>query len=246
MRLLQETEGGEESCVYLPEETSRTQYRIIDQCTPEAYEEMLFRGWRRFGRVFFRPICAHCTECLGLRVPVEDFNPDRSMRRNRKRNQDLRAILQPVSLSATHLELYDRYHRDMADRKGWKGKGIDPIDYYQTFVDGHQDFGHELLLVADNRLVGVALVDLLPTAISAVYCFYDPEERQRGLGVFSVLQQIEFAKKRKIPHVFLGFWIEGNTSMRYKANYRPHEILQGRPDFEEEPLWQLGNTHHNR
>jgi arginine-tRNA-protein transferase len=126
----------------------------------------------------------------------------------------------------------------MAHRKDWKEKSINPYDYYQTFVDGNQEFAHELLYLKDGRLLGVALIDILPQAISAVYCYYDPEERQRGLGVFSVLQHIEIARTRGIPWMYMGYWVEGNASMRYKASYQPHEILAGRPEFSEEPDWR--------
>lgn len=238
MYILQEGNSGDEACVYLPEEQSRVSYRIIDACSLEAYADMLERGWRRFGKMFFRPACTACAECRSLRIPVDEFEPSRSMRRNLKINSDLKVVLQPVSLSRQHIQLYDRYHTDMAERKGWQEKSIDPFDYYQTFVDGNHEFAHELLYLEGERLLGVALIDLLPQAVSAVYCYYEPEERHRGLGVFSVLQHIELARKRGIPYVYLGYLVDGNRSMRYKARYRPHEILAGRPPFQAEAEWR--------
>jgi arginine-tRNA-protein transferase len=160
------------------------------------------------------------------------------MRRNLKQNQDVRVALQEVSISRQHLDLYERFHQDMALRKGWSEKIGDAFDYYQTFVDGHQEFAYEMLYSKGERLLGVALVDMLPEALSAVYCYYDPDERHRGLGVFSVLQHVELARRQGIPHVYLGFWVEGNPSMRYKARYQPHEILAGRPDLFQEPDWR--------
>ena len=73
--------------------------------------------------------------------------------------------------------------------------------------------------------------------MSAVYCYYEPELRHRSLGVYAVLQQIELARERGLPYLYLGYWIQGNDSMRYKANYRPHAILEGRPGVEEEAVW---------
>lgn len=159
------------------------------------------------------------------------------MRRTARRNEDLEVLLGRPSVTAAHLDLYQRYHADMHRRRGWSGKAIDAEEYFFTFVDGHHDFGHELLFLLDGELIGVALVDLLPEAISAVYCYYDPQLRQRGLGVFSLLQQIRLARARGIAHLYLGFWIEDNQSMRYKARYRPHQILAGRPELEQEPEW---------
>jgi arginine-tRNA-protein transferase len=83
----------------------------------------------------------------------------------------------------------------------------------------------------------VALVDILPRAVSAVYAFYEPAQRRRALGVYSILCQIELARSRGIPDVYLGYRVTGNESMRYKAKYRPHELLVGRPEFNDQPDW---------
>ena len=235
--LIHETAGEEEDCHYLAGRLARMRYRVIDRCTAGEYERMLERGWRRFGRVFFRPACAACEECRSLRLEVESFRPNRSMRRTLKRNRDLRVGLRRASVSDRHLELYDRYHRDMAERKGWSEKSITLLGYYRTFVEGREGFGHELLYFERDRLVAIALVDVLPRAVSAVYCFYEPDLRARSLGAFSVLQQVELARARDAPHLYLGYWVADNASMSYKASYRPHEILQGRPEHGEEAVW---------
>ncbi len=236
LQIIRQLTGKQEQCLYLPDRLSRIRYRLIDHCTPETYQLLLERGWRRFGRVFFRPAC-ECRECLSVRIDVGRFSPNRSMRRTLKRNRDLDVGLQRASISGRHLELYERYHRDMAERKRWSEKPISRLTYSQTFVDGRQGFGRELVYHDRDRLVAVALVDLLPRAISAVYCYYEPELRARGLGVYSVLRQIELARERGVPYLYLGFLVAGNRSMRYKASYRPHEILQGRPGLDDQAVW---------
>jgi leucyl-tRNA---protein transferase len=238
--LIRQGIGSESRCAYLPGRQSRTRYRFVDNCSIETYVAMLERGWRRFGRVFFRPACSGCGECRSLRVEVDHFRPDRSMRRNLKRNRDLEVLLRPATVTAEHLALYESYHADMALRKGWSEKTIEPLEYYQSFVEGRQEFGHEMLYLSGGRLLGVALVDLLPAAVSAVYCFYEPAERRRGLGVFSVLQQIALARSRGAPYLYLGYWVQGSSSMHYKARYRPHALLHRRPSFDEPPTWIAG------
>lgn len=230
----------EHGCSYLPGRTARMRYRLMPDCPPATYEKLVSRGWRRFGSTLFRPACRGCDECLSLRLDVEAFEPDRSQRRTLRRNEDLTIILRPASLSQQHLELYDRYHADMTGRRGWEEKFLDAEGYHSTFVAGGESFAHELLYLDGDRLLGVALVDILPTSLSAVYCYYEPEERQRGIGVFSVLAQVELARQRGIPHVYLGYLIQGNRSMAYKSRYRPHQILSGRPRLEETPEWRAG------
>lgn len=238
--VIREKVGEEEACPYLPGETSLMRYRVVENCTHETYARMLERGWRRFGSLFFRPGCRACAECRSLRVDVDRFQPSRSMRRTWRKNRDLQVIARtPPTMTRDHLELYERYHGDMSRRKSWPEKASEPFDYYLTFVHGHQDFGHEFLYFLDDRLVCVALVDVLPKALSAVYAYYDPELRSRSLGVFSVLRQVAFARELGLDHLYLGYWVAGCDSMSYKANYRPHQILTGRPEFNERPDWSF-------
>ncbi|MEO1084374.1 MAG: arginyltransferase, partial [Acidobacteriota bacterium] len=202
------------------------------------YQELLERGWRRFGLTFFRPVCTGCAECRSLRIEVEEFRPNRSMRRTAEANFDLDLTLQPASFGRQHLALYERYHADMQERRGWVERESSPADYHHTFVEGRESWGHELLFRLDGELVCVALVDILPGAMSAVYSYYEPSLRRRGLGVQAVLSQVEIARRRKLPFLYLGYWIEGNASMRYKARYRPHQILEGRPELDEAAPWR--------
>lgn len=238
-RALREFQGDEETCVYLPAQRARMRYRYIEGCPAPLYQQMLEQGWRRFGRMFFRPACALCQECRSLRVAVAEFQPSRSMRRNLRENRDLEVRVSRPAMSSEHLGLYRRYHRDMAQRRGWEDRGIDPLDYYRTFIEGYEGFGYELQVRLQRRLVAVALFDQVPEGLSAVYCFYDPRCRRRGLGVFAILQQVERARRLGLPWVYLGYFVAGNASMAYKARYRPHEMLDERRDGGI-PRWRPG------
>ncbi|MEM8996441.1 MAG: arginyltransferase, partial [Acidobacteriota bacterium] len=177
-------------CPYLTDRVATTAYRLNEGCTAEKYQALLERGWRRFGLTFFRPVCTGCAECRSLRIEVEHFRPNRSMRRTAESNLDLDLTLQPASFGREHLALYERYHADMHDRRGWVERESSPADYHHTFVEGRETWGHELLFRLNGKLVCVALVDILPGAMSAVYSYYDPTLRRRGLGVQAVMTQV--------------------------------------------------------
>lgn len=228
---------GPSACSYLRAERASFTHRVIPRLSPAAYQELLSRGWRRFGWHFFRPACRSCAKCRSLRILVDHFQPSRSQRRTWGRNADIRMIAQEPTVSAEHLALYNAYHADMRERRGWPGDTISADLYEETFLQGGGGCAREFLFWKDEALIGVALVDLLPEALSSVYFFHDPEYRSRGLGVYSILKQREFAQRHGMRHQYLGYWIAESQSMAYKAQFRPHEILHGSPGDDEAPVW---------
>lgn len=71
----------------------------------------------------------------------------------------------------------------------------------------------------------LAVTDVLTNGLSAVYTFYHPDYRANGLGVFSILTQIEFCKKFNLPFLYLGYQIDDCKKMNYKNRYFPYEIF---------------------
>lgn len=227
----------EKQCSYLSAEKSLFKYYQVENCSNHLYQQLLERGWRRFGRFFFTPICRVCEKCISIRTPVNEFKPNKTMKRTMKKNSDIEMIIQRPTVSLEHLSLYDKYHKFMNQKKGWDYNGISLQLYFEMFVEGYEEFGYEFLYFLDDKLIGVALVDILPESISAVYFFYDPDFRERSLGNFSILKQMEVAEKLDIDYFYPGYWIENHYSMGYKEKFRPFEILQGRPEPTQKAIW---------
>ena len=49
-------------------------------------------------------------------------------------------------------------------------------------------------------------------------------ERQRSLGVYNVLCVIDAARRRGLPYVYLGYYVEGGTAMTYKTLFKPNQL----------------------
>jgi arginyl-tRNA--protein-N-Asp/Glu arginylyltransferase len=224
-------------CSYLPGRTAALTYRILTDLPLDRYDELLRRGWRRFGGEFFRPACPACDQCRSLRLPVSAFTPSRSQRRALRQNTQIQVVVQAPTVSAAHLQLFNAYHADMRRRKGWPFHLTDEDAYRRRFLRGEWAFAREFLYYAGDRLVGVGLADVTATALSSVYFFHDPAWRPRAPGVFSILRQAAYAREQGLRYHYLGYWVAGSPSMAYKAQYRPHELLLGYPADSEEPRW---------
>jgi arginine-tRNA-protein transferase len=76
-----------------------------------------------------------------------------------------------------------------------------------------------------GALMGCALSDVLADGLSMVYSFFHPGERERSLGTQMILDHVAAARARKLPYVYLGYWVRGSDKMDYKARFRPLEAL---------------------
>jgi arginyl-tRNA--protein-N-Asp/Glu arginylyltransferase len=187
------------------------------------YGEFVRHGFRRSGDLVYRPHCQGCSACVPVRVPVNEFAPSRSQRRVWNRNADLSVVQKPAHYDSGHFELYRRYQ---AGRHPDSGMNDADPQKYLGFLASRQVETLFFELRAGGELLGVAVADVLPDGLSAVYTFYEPDLPQRGLGVFSVLWEIAETRRRGLDNLYLGYWIAESPKMAYKVNYQPLEALQ--------------------
>jgi arginine-tRNA-protein transferase len=227
----------DKQCSYFDEKLCDIKYKYMEYCTLQEQSKMLQRGWRRFGNMHFVPVCKNCDECKTIRIDVKNFNFTKSQKRVLKKNTNTNVYLRKPSVTLEHIDLFNKYHKYMQEKKGWKENTIDPDEYYNSYVAGAHDYGKELLYFIDDKLVAVALCDIMPDGLSAVYCYYDHDYEHLSLGQFSILAQFSIAKQSNIPYIYLGYWIKDHLSMGYKERYKPFDVLQNRPSLDEETIW---------
>jgi len=235
-RLLRES-TSEEVCAYLKDTKQTTHYKIIDNCSIAYCEALIERGWRRFGNMFFRPICAECQACESFKIDVKNFKFTKSQRRILRKNADLEMVMQEPTLTQTHLDLFEKYHAHMKNKRDWSHEKTTPRHYYMSFVHGHGEFGYEILYHIGGQLVAVDLIDILPNGISSIYFYYDPDFGKLSLGTYSMLRQIQIAKNQGLEWIYVGYYVKGCQSLEYKSRYTPYHVLQGRPWDAHEPSW---------
>ncbi|HET7921526.1 MAG TPA: arginyltransferase [Gammaproteobacteria bacterium] len=213
----------EHPCGYLEGRTARTVF-LDPQVTPQQplYTAFAAQGFRRSGSILYRPQCAECRACVPVRVPVQDFKPDRGQRRTWRRNRDLRVSLRPTEADPAHFDLYRRY---LAARHPGGGMDVHTEADYTGFLVSRWSHTVSAEWRLGERLLAVAVMDELDAALSAVYTFYDPASPERSLGTQAILWQIETARQRGLRWLYLGYWIAASRKMAYKDRFRPLERL---------------------
>jgi arginyl-tRNA--protein-N-Asp/Glu arginylyltransferase len=211
----------EHDCPYLPGRRARQLVIWPSALPPGLYHALLDLNFRRSGPIVYRPACAGCQECRTLRVLVDEFRPDRAQRRCLAKNADVKLR---VDWPAPTAEKYALYRSYLAARHDGQMSGSE--EEFDSFLYDPPPFALELVYRVEGRLLGVGIADLEPRALSAVYCYFDPEAGARSPGVLNVLTLIEECRRRGLPYLYLGYWVPGSPQMAYKARYRPHEVLE--------------------
>ena len=209
-----------DECAYLPDQISQMRYELAPHLTAEEYLRRLKDGWRRFGPVMFRNECPSCRMCQSLRIPVDTFLPSTNQKRAWARNvSEVEVRIGTPSSSPERIALLHRFHRHGQQTKGWSADVGQDLRLFTSNPFPTEEWAYYV----GDRLIGVGYVDVLPEGLSAIYFFHEPDVAKRSLGSFNVLKTLQVAQERQLPHVYLGYYVQGCRSLEYKERFRPNQ-----------------------
>lgn len=234
------SEKGE--CGYCKSHSTSVSFGFSSNSIPaEIYEGLMLKGWRRSGNYFYRAI-NHLTCCpmYTIRLSSSEFSPSKSQRKVLKHvdryfeTHTLDISFLPASYSEEKYQLYKKYQVQI---HGDEEADLTPLGFTRFLITSpltsdalhihiglpfgtyHQEYR------CDGKLFAVGVLDLLPSGLSSVYFFYDPEMKSLSLGKFSALTELNFCKNNNLPYYYMGFYIHSCEKMKYKAEYKPSELL---------------------
>ncbi len=211
----------EHPCPYLPGRMARDRAFWADRFPAGLYEKFEDSAFRRSGHVVYQPVCKGCRQCVPIRVPVNRFQPSKSQRRSLRKNSDLQIEVGPPIATPEKFSLYQKYTADWHGAKPKETSEDFESFLYQSPVET-LEFSYR---DSAGQLLAVGICDFEPKSLSSVYFYFDPAHAARGLGTFSVVYELAYAKQRHLPHYYLGYFVAGCASMRYKSNFHPYELL---------------------
>jgi arginine-tRNA-protein transferase len=221
-------------CPYIEGQFERKVFtHLVGGKAPELNDLLTQGGFRRSQNIAYRPACETCRACVSVRILAGEFKPTRNMRRIMQQNSDLIGAQHDAEPTTEQYSLF-RSYLDARHRKGGMSD-MTVLDYAMMVEDTHVDTkiieyrrrGPDSFITGKGQgeLMAVALTDRMADGLSMVYSFYDPALAARSLGTYMILDHIARTRAAGLPHVYLGYWVNGSRKMAYKIRFQPQEHL---------------------
>lgn len=211
-------------CPYI---TGRMERKIVTELTGQhassLHDSLSRAGFRRSHSIAYAPACPGCAACVPVRVVIKDFQPSKSFRRTLRVNADLTATFVPARATAEQYRLFRTYQQQRHGGSDMALMGF--YDYRSMIEDSPINTALLELRTSEGELIGVCLTDTMDDGLSAVYSFFDTDQKRQGLGTFLVLTLIDCARQQELPFLYLGYWIAESQKMAYKTKFAPLEYF---------------------
>jgi arginyl-tRNA--protein-N-Asp/Glu arginylyltransferase len=221
-------------CPYLDGQFERKVFtHLVGDKASEMNDLLTQGGFRRSQNIAYRPACETCRACVSVRILAQEFTASRNMKRVLQHNSDLVGHMHNAEPSTEQYSLF-RSYLDARHRRGGMSD-MTVLDYAMMVEDTHVDTkvieyrrrGPDTFITGKGQgeLIAVALTDKMADGLSMVYSYFNPDFEERSLGTFMILDHIARAKAMGLPHVYLGYWVNGSRKMNYKMRFMPQEHL---------------------
>lgn len=213
------------SCSYIDKMDAQslvaTPYKSIKQ---SVFHDLIEKGFRRSGQYIYKPNCESCTACIPIRLVANKFLPSKTQKRIIKKHSYLRTKEAPLVFKQNHFELYRKYQNA---RHKVKNEEQNDLDDYNDFLIKSNVQSKLMEFWDGDSLKIVSIIDLVNDGISAVYTFFDPDDRKVSFGTYAVTWLINWCKTQQLKYIYLGYWIGDCDKMKYKTNFKPYELYIG-------------------
>lgn len=203
-----------------------------DFAPAEAMDALWAAGWRHFGHEFFRYNfgihAGRVMRVLPLRIDLKRFTFSKSQRRNLRRNSGLELTIGPLGVTDESISLFERHRIRFSEGRPEMLDDFVPASNAESPSETLQ-----LSVREGGRLVAESYFDLGERSASSVFAMFDPAITAAGLGIFTLLKEIEHSLDLGLEHFYLGYAYDGESFYDYKKRFRATEYFDWKGNWRE-------------
>lgn len=208
-------------CNYLEQQNERVAVALDENMhSPAGYELLLANGFRRSGGTIYTPYCESCNACQAIRLSIGDLQLSKSQKRLKNKARHLNWQVK-TEMDPDWFALYSRY----ITKRHASGTMYPPKrEEFFNFAQCDWLDTRYLHVYDDDKLVLIAVTDLMQNCASAFYTFFDPDY-PLSLGTLGVLYQLTYCRETGKQWLYLGYQIDECPAMNYKVRFQRHQRL---------------------
>ena len=208
-------EGNSEKRIYIDLKNFRNKNSIISKLSKS--------GFRRSYDHMYIPHCDSCNLCIPSRINLKKFDYTKSTLRNLKVNSDLSFCFNTQNIKKERYELFIKYCSQRHNSGQMQHMSVEEFENF--FLNNNNDTTIVDLIDSRQNLYGSILLDILEDGYSAVYSFFNPYQKKRGLGKNLILRSLELLKLNNKDNLYLGYWVKSSNKMNYKSSFKGLELF---------------------
>jgi arginine-tRNA-protein transferase len=181
-------------------------------------DELWAQGWRHFGTHFFKySVMEHegsLQTVTPLRVDLSEFALTKSQRRVLRKNADVTFEIGTAHLSEETADLFERHKTRFADNVP-ESLGV----FLSADPGTIPCLCLQVRCLLGEACVATSFFDAGAQSTSSVYAVFDPAHGSRSLGIFTLLQEISWARQRGMRFAYPGYATLGASHYDYKKQF---------------------------
>ncbi|MEY3397910.1 MAG: hypothetical protein RL220_504 [Bacteroidota bacterium] len=210
--------------------------------SPQAYDDMLARGWFRSSSLLYniQVLCidARLTSAVNIRLPLHEHTFTKSQRKiMRQANEAFDLVTRPAVYDSEKEDLYQIH------RKRFKAFVHSYLEDFFMYTHFNRLFDtRELCVYHKGELVAFSIFDIGASGMASILCAFHPEYANYSLGHFTMLCEIELAKEANLEYYYPGYILDKSSSFDYKLRLGEMQYLNDKGSWVERDKFDFSRT----
>ncbi len=200
-------------------------YVPMEPLHPTVFDHFCEDGWVYWSDLIFR---RNFWEWRGkpcrvvmLRIDLKKFTYSKSQKKCLRRNSDLRVFVRPLQICREHIDLFEKHASRFGHNRPESING-----FFSRFSHEMPCFGLEFdVFTWDKKLIAASFAHVGTKSVAGNYSVFDSDFSQRSLGTYTMLLEIEYARRAGRRYYYPGFVYDLPSEFDYKLNFNALEYF---------------------
>ena len=199
----------------------------LETFSKKRLDDLLAQGYFRSGKnMFFCPVTfldGEANTTIRTRLNLKDHKFSKSVRKLfRQNNQKFSSEFVDYSPDPEVIDLYDLYKEEC-----FKGDLSGDLEDWLVGSENKEIYDSKICKIYDgDQLIGASFIDVGETSIASIMGIYHPDYKKYSIGIYSMLLEVEFAKKQGKDFYYAGYILSKSDRFEYKKKVGPLEFIR--------------------